>query len=77
MLHPVAARAHDDHTQSESGEILLELEPLVRREEDWKAALGCTSEELAVLETAPAFLLNRPALMDGELAGELSWEGLV
>lgn len=77
MLHPVAARAHDDHTQSKAGEVLLEFKPLVRGEEDRKAALGCTAKELAVLETAPALLLNRPALMDGELAGELSREGLV
>lgn len=77
MLHPVATRAHDDHTQTKAGEVLLEFKPLVRGEEDRKAALCCTPQELAILETAPALLLHRPTLMDRELAGELSREGLV
>lgn len=77
MLHPVAGRTNNHHTDSKASKVLLELNTLVRREEDMKPVPGWTAQELTILEAAPALLLNGPTPVAGELVGELSRERLV
>lgn len=77
MLHPVAGCTNNHHTDSKASKVLLELNTLVRREEDNKPVPGCTPQELTILESAPALLLNGPTPVAGELAGELPRKRLV
>jgi hypothetical protein len=68
MLHPVADRTNDHYAKTKSSEVLLVLDSLVCREEDEKPVLGGPAQEFAVLEAAPALLLNGAALAAGEFA---------
>ena len=77
MLHPVAGCTNNHHTDSKASKVLLELNTLVRREEDNKPVLDRTAQELTILESAPALLLNGPTPVAGELAGELPRKRLV
>ena len=72
MLHPIAGGSDHHDAETETREVLLKLDSLVRREEDRESVSGGAAKERTVLEAAPALLLDGPALVAGELAGELT-----
>jgi hypothetical protein len=77
VLHPIASRPDHHHADIEVREVLLELDALIRREENVEPVLAGAAQERTVLDTAPALLLNRRAGETGQLARELPWERFV
>lgn len=77
MFHPVAARGKYNYANFKATEVLLKLDPLIRREENRKSIRCGTPQERTVLKAAPALMLDGVTLVGGQVANELSREGLV
>lgn len=70
MLHPIAHRSDDHHTDTEILQVLLELDSLICGEKDGEPGLSCLTQKAAVLETTPALLLDGRAFVPGKLANQ-------
>lgn len=62
MFHAIAEGFNDQNCNSERGQVLLELEPTIHREE--YVELGSSqSEQLAILDSRPPGALHRDGLV--------------
>ena len=66
MPERIAARHENDYRKRVTSEILLEREALIGGHENLEADIGRSLQQLAVPESRPTLLLDRPHVVAGE-----------